>query len=106
MVTFLPDDTIFEETVFDFDTLKTRLRETAFLTKGLRITLKDLRGEEKVEKTFHYEGGIKEFVQYLNRSKTELYPDIYLLRGESRTGCWWRLPSSTMIPIRKILTAL
>ena len=82
MVTFLPDDTIFEETVFDFDTLKTRLRETAFLTKGLRITLKDLRGEEKVEKTFHYEGGIKEFVQYLNRSKTELYPDIIYCEGE------------------------
>ena len=82
MVNFLPDDTIFEETVFDFDTLKTRLRETAFLTKGLRITLKDLRGEEKVEKTFHYEGGIKEFVQYLNKSKTELYPDIIYCEGE------------------------
>ena len=82
MVSFLPDDTIFEETVFDFDTLKTRLRETAFLTKGLRITLKDLRGEEKVEKTFHYEGGIKEFVQYLNKSKTELYPDIIYCEGE------------------------
>ena len=82
MVTFLPDDTIFEETVFDFDTLKTRLRETAFLTKGLRITLKDLRGQEKVEKTFHYEGGIKEFVQYLNKSKTELYPDIIYCEGE------------------------
>ena len=76
MVTFLPDDTIFEETVFDFDVLKTRLRETAFLTKGLRIVLRDLRGEEKVEKTFHYEGGIREFVEYLNKSKTPLYEDI------------------------------
>ena len=81
-VTFLPDDTIFEETVFDFDVLQTRIRETAFLTRGLRITLKDLRGEENVEKVFHYEGGIKEFVEYLNRSKTPLYPDIIYCEGE------------------------
>ena len=82
MVTFLPDDTIFEETVFDFDILQTRIRETAFLTQGLRIVLKDLRGEEKIEKVYHYEGGIKEFVEYLNRSKTPLYPDIIYCEGE------------------------
>jgi DNA gyrase subunit B len=80
-VTFLPDDTIFEDTVFDFDVLKTRLRETAFLTKGLRITLTDLRGEEKKERVFHYEGGIKEFVEYLNKSKTPLYDDIIYFEG-------------------------
>ncbi len=82
MVTFLPDDTIFEETVFDFDTLKTRLRETAFLTKNLKIVLRDTRGEEPVERTFHYEGGIKEFVTYLNRSKTPLYEDVLYFEGK------------------------
>ncbi|MBO5520702.1 MAG: DNA topoisomerase IV subunit B, partial [Eubacterium sp.] len=71
----------FEETVFDFDTLKTRLRETAFLTGGLKITLRDDRGETPVEKTFHYEGGIREFVEYLNRSKTALYPEIIYCEG-------------------------
>ena len=62
-VTFLPDETIFEETVFDFNVLKNRLREMAFLTKGLKIILTDLREEEEKERVFHYEGGIKEFVQ-------------------------------------------
>ena len=81
-VRFLPDDTMFEETVYDYDTLKTRLRETAFLTKGLRIILRDLRTDPIVEKTFHYEGGIKEFVSYLNKSKTALYPDIIYCEGE------------------------
>ena len=81
MVHFLPDDTIFEETVFDYDVLKTRIREIAFLTKGIRITLKDLRSEEPAEKVFHYEGGIKEFVQYLNKSKTPLYEDIMYFEG-------------------------
>ena len=81
MVHFLPDDTIFEETVFDYDVLKTRIREIAFLTKGIRIMLKDLRSEEPVEKVFHYEGGIKEFVQYLNKSKTPLYEDIMYFEG-------------------------
>jgi DNA gyrase subunit B len=81
-VTFLPDDTIFEETVFDFDVLKTRLRETAFLTKGLRITLTDERPEEPVQRVFHYEGGIKEFVQYLNKSKEALYNQIIYCEGE------------------------
>ena len=82
MVTFLPDNTIFEETEFDFDVLKTRLRETAFLTKGLRITLTDERPEEPVQRVFHYEGGIKEFVQYLNRSKEALYEPIIYCEGE------------------------
>ena len=81
-VRFLPDDTMFEETVYDYDVLKTRLRETAFLTKGLRIVLRDLRTDPVVEKTFHYEGGIKEFVSYLNKSKTALYPDIIYCEGE------------------------
>ena len=81
-VDFLPDPTIFEETVYDFDTLKTRLRETAFLTRGLKITLRDLREEEQKERVFHYEGGIKEFVQYLNRSKQALYNDIIYCEGE------------------------
>ena len=80
-VTFKPDGTIFDETVYDFDILKTRLRETAFLTKGLKITLSDLRGEEKKERVFHYEGGIKEFVEYLNRSKKPLYEDIIYFDG-------------------------
>ena len=80
-VTFLPDDTIFEDTVFDYDTLKQRFREMAFLTKGLKISLTDLRDEEPREKVFHYEGGIKEFVEYLNRSKTPLYEQIIYCEG-------------------------
>ena len=80
-VTFLPDETIFEDTVFDYDTLKQRFREMAFLTKGLRISLTDLRDEEPKERVFHYEGGIKEFVQYLNRSKTPLYVQIIYCEG-------------------------
>ena len=81
-VTFLPDKEIFEQTVFDYDTLKERLRETAFLTKGLKITLEDERGEKIRSKSFHYEGGIKEFVSYLNTGKTPLYPDIIYCEGE------------------------
>ena len=80
-VTFLPDETIFEDTVFDYDTLKQRFREMAFLTKGLRISLTDLRDEEPKERVFHDEGGIKEFVQYLNRSKTPLYEQIIYCEG-------------------------
>ena len=80
-VTFLPDETIFEDTLFDYDTLKQRFREMAFLTKGLRISLTDLRDEEPKERVFHYEGGIKEFVQYLNRSKTPLYEQIIYCEG-------------------------
>ena len=82
-VTFKPDATIFQETtVFDFDILKQRLREMAFLTKGLKIILRDTREEHPQEKTFHYEGGIREFVSYLNRSKTPLYDDILYFEGE------------------------
>ena len=80
-VTFLPDGEIFEETVFDYDTLKQRFREMAFLTKGLRIVLRDWREEELHEHSFHYEGGIKEFVTYLNRSKTALYDQIIYCEG-------------------------
>ena len=82
MVTFLPDKEIFEETVFDFDTLKQRFREMAFLTKGLKIRLTDEREEKNLVKEFHYEGGIKEFVTYLNKSKTALYPEIIYCEGE------------------------
>ena len=86
-VDFLPDDTIFEETVFEFDTLKNRLREMAFLTKGLKIILKDNRVKDEegnnkpLIKEFHYEGGIKEFVEYLNHSKTALYDNIMYFEG-------------------------
>ena len=81
-VTFSPDGSIFEETVYDFDTLKQRLRETAFLTKNLRITLRDDREEPMKERVFHYEGGIKEFVTYLNKSKEALYPEVIYCEGE------------------------
>lgn len=80
-VIFLPDKEIFEETIFDYDTLKVRLRETAFLTKDLRIILKDEREEEPKEKVFHYEGGIKEFITYLNKGKTPLYDQILYCEG-------------------------
>ncbi len=81
-VSFLPDPEIFEETVYDYDTLKVRLRETAFLTKALKIVLKDTREEIAQEKTFHYEGGIKEFVTYLNKGKEALYPEVIYCEGE------------------------
>ena len=80
-VTFLPDKTIFEETVYDYDTLKIRLRETAFLTKNLKIILRDDR-EDKKEKVFHYEGGIKEFVTYLNHSNVPLYDNVIYCEGK------------------------
>ena len=80
-VTFLPDKEIFEETVFDFNTLKQRLREMAFLTKNVKIIFRDERDEEPVEKIFHYEGGIKEFVTYLNKGKTPLYPEVIYCEG-------------------------
>ena len=80
-VTFYPDAEIFDDTIFDYDTLKQRFREMAFLTKGLRIVLRDWRGEELREHVFHYEGGIKEFVTYLNRSKTPLYDQIIYCEG-------------------------
>ena len=81
-VTFLPDKLMFEETVFDYDTLRQRLREMAFLTKGLKITLTDMRLEEPKTREFHYEGGIKEYVQYLNRHKEALYPEIIYCEGQ------------------------
>ena len=81
-VRFLPDPTIFEEIVFDFSVLKQRLREMAFLTKGLKIVLKDKRPEENVGLTFHYEGGIREYVEYLNKSKEVLYPQVIYCEGK------------------------
>ena len=81
-VRFLPDPTIFEETVFDFAVLKQRLREMAFLTKDLKIVLTDKREEEEVEMTFHYEGGIREYVEYLNKSKEVLYPQVIYCEGK------------------------
>ena len=80
-VKFLPDKTIFEDTVYDYSVLETRLRETAFLTKNLKTILRDVRPEEPIEKTFHYEGGIKEFVNYLNKGKTPLYEDVIYCEG-------------------------
>lgn len=81
-VTFLPDKTIFEETIFDFDTLRQRLREMAFLTKGLKISLIDHRLEEPKIRSFHYEGGIKEYVSYLNKNKDALYSDVIYCEGQ------------------------
>ena len=87
-VTFLPDKEIFEDTVYDFNTLKQRLREMAFLTKNIRIVLRDERNpDEPVEKVFHYEGGIREFVKYLNKGKTPLYEDIIYCEG-TRDGVY------------------
>ena len=80
-VTFKPDAEIFETTVFEFDILKQRLREMAFLTKNLRIELSDLRPEEEIHKVFHYEGGIQEFVTYLNKSKQALYENVMYFEG-------------------------
>lgn len=81
-VTFLPNKEMFEETIFDYETLRQRLREMAFLTKGLKIILTDKRLEEPKVREFHYEGGIKEYVQYLNRHKEPLYPEIIYCEGE------------------------
>ncbi|MEB7517580.1 DNA topoisomerase IV subunit B [Enterococcus hirae] len=76
-VHFLPDDTIFSTTKFSYDILSERLRESAFLLRGVKITLSDLRGEEPVKEVFHYEEGIKEFVDYLNEEKDTLTPVVY-----------------------------
>jgi len=81
-ITFMPDDTIFEETVFDYNTLRQRLREMAFLTKGIKIIFRDKREGQEKEKIFHYEGGIKEYVEYLNKGKSALYPDVIYCEGE------------------------
>lgn len=80
-VTFMPDDTIFETTVFDYDTLRARLRETAFLTKGLKVILTDKRPGKEKERSFHYEGGIKEFVEYINRHKEAIYDKVIYCEG-------------------------
>ena len=80
-VHFVPDDTIFETTIYNYDTLKTRLRETAFLTKGLKITLTDKREGKEKEKTFHYDGGIKEFVEFINKSKNPIYDKVFYCEG-------------------------
>ncbi|MCI9079237.1 MAG: DNA topoisomerase (ATP-hydrolyzing) subunit B [Lachnospiraceae bacterium] len=83
-VLFLPDKEIFEETVFDFEVLRERLREIAFLTKGLKITLVDKRQQEPKIRTFHYEGGIKEYVEYLNKSQNPLYEEIIYCEGQKK----------------------
>lgn len=81
-VSFLPDKEIFEETVYDYEILKQRLREMAFLTKDIKIILRDQREEEPKEREFHYAGGIKEYVEYLNKHKDPLYPDIIYCEGQ------------------------
>jgi DNA gyrase subunit B len=81
-ISFLPDREIFEETVYDYEILKQRLREMAFLTKNIKIILRDLREEEPTEREFHYAGGIKEYVEYLNKHKDPLYPDIIYCEGQ------------------------
>lgn len=81
-VHFVPDNTIFEKTVFDFNILKTRFRETAFLTKGLKINLIDKREEKERTETFHYEGGLKEFVEFINKGKTPIYNEVFYCEGE------------------------
>ena len=96
-VVFLPDKEIFEETVFDYDTLKIRLREMAFLTKGLNIILRDKREENEVVKEFCYEGGIRQFVEYLNRSKTSLYCSRYRSRIR-RPGWFSSRPQPVSLP--------
>ena len=81
-VRFLPDPQVFEVTVYDYDILRQRMREMAFLTKGLKIVLKDMRPDQEKEDTFHYEGGISEYVEYLNKSKEALYPDVIYCEGQ------------------------
>ena len=103
-VTFSPDGSIFEETVYDFDTLKQRLRETAFLTKNLRITLRDDREEPVKERVFHYEGGIKEFVTYLNKSK-DCIRRLFIVKVR-KTGFLLKLLCSITMHITKLRTAL
>lgn len=98
-VTFKPDPEIFETVDFDYKIVKTRLRETAFLTRGLKIHLMDNR-EEKHDKVFHYEGGIKEFVSYLNQANVPLYPEVIYCEGE-RLGIYVKYPCSIQTPTRK-----
>ena len=77
----MPDDTIFDDVIFDYKVLRTRLREMAFLTKGLKINLEDKREGKEQRESFHYEGGIKEFIAYLNKTKTALYDKIIYIEG-------------------------
>ncbi len=81
-ISFLPDKEVFEETVYDYEILKQRLREMAFLTKNIKIILRDIREEEIKEREFHYAGGIKEYVEYLNKHKDPLYPEIIYCEGQ------------------------
>ncbi len=81
-VHFKPDAEIFEETTFEYKILEQRLKETAFLTKALKINLVDEREGQEKDKTFHYEGGIKEFVAHLNKHKTPIYDEIFYCEGE------------------------
>lgn len=81
-ITFKPDSLIFDETHFEYETLLTRLREQAFLNKGIKITFDDDRGEEKVSNVLHYEGGIKSFVEYINQGKTPIHPDVIYMISE------------------------
>ncbi len=80
-VTFMPDDTIFDDVIFDYDTLRRRFREMAFLTKGLKINIEDKREGKEKSATFHYEGGIKEFIEYLNKNKNTLYDKVIYCEG-------------------------
>lgn len=104
-VTFLPDKTIFEETVYDYSVLKTRLRETAFLTKNLKIILRDVREGMEAEDIFHYEGGIKEFVTYLNTGKTPLFEQVVYCEG-NKMMFMLKYLSSTMMATTKMSTLL
>lgn len=104
-VTFLPDKTIFEETVYDYSVLKTRLRETAFLTKNLKIILRDVREGMEAEDIFHYEGGIKEFVTYLNTGKTPLFEQVVYCEG-TKMMFMLKYLSSTMMDTTKMSTLL
>ena len=84
-VTFKPDPTIFEETVFEYDILANRMREQAFLNGGIRIILRDVRGDEVIENEYHFEGGIRSFVSYLNEKKTceLIHPDVIYMKAEN-----------------------
>ncbi len=84
-VTFKPDPEIFDELVYDFETLRVRMREQAFLNKGLRIVLRDLRQDPPQEVEFHYEGGIKSYVEFINSSKEALHPNVIYMEAERET---------------------
>ena len=85
-IRFHADPEIFETTEYDYDTLEKRLREQAFLNAGLKITLRDERDDEPAEEVMHYEGGIRQFVQHLNRTKTPLHEDVIYMEGSRDTS--------------------